>query len=133
MATIITDEARDVDATIVGGRMLVSPKDLTAAIGWELKPEGLCRDDVCAPVRDRAALEAGDKIDVGAVAAVLHRPFAIDAAAGLAAMALPSEGRRRALSDQQAPTFTLNDLDGNAHSLEEWRGRKKLLMAFSSW
>ena len=133
MATIITEEGREVDARIDRGRMLLSPSDLTAAIGWELKPEGLCRDDVCVPVRDRAALGAGDELDVGAVAAALHRPFVIDAAAGLAAMALPGEGRRRALADQQAPTFTLNDLDCNAHSLEEWRDRKKLLMAFSSW
>ncbi len=133
MATIITDEATDVDARIDDGRMLVSPDDLTAAIGWELKPEGLCRDDLCVAVRDPASLLVDDDIDVGAVAGVLQRPFVLDAGAAIGAMALPSEGRRRALADQQAPSFTLHDLDGNSHSLDEWGDRKKLLMAFSSW
>ena len=29
--------------------------------------------------------------------------------------------------------FTLPDLDGGEHSLEEWRGKKKLLVAFATW
>ena len=133
MATIISDEAREVDASFDDGRMLVDPGDLHTAIGWELKPEGLCREDVCVPVRDRSALFVGGRVDVGAVAAALRRTTVVDAEAGLAVVALPSEGRRAALSDQRAATFTLDDLDGVAHSLEEWRDQKKLLVAFASW
>jgi hypothetical protein len=133
MATVITDEARAVDAVVDGDRLLIEPTDLRSALGWELKPEGLCRDDICVPVRDRDALFAGDRLDVAAVATALHRPSVVDTAAGVVAVALPSEERRRALSDHHAPTFTLPDLDGVDHSLEEWRGRKKLLFAFSTW
>jgi hypothetical protein len=57
----------------------------------------------------------------------------VDGDAGIVAVALPSEERRRALSERHAPAFTLPDLDGILHSLEEWRGRKKLLFAFSTW
>jgi hypothetical protein len=133
MATIITDEEREVDALVEGDRLLIDPRALPAAIGWELKPEGLCQADVCVPVRDRDALFVGDRIDIAAVATALHRPSAVDAEQGVVAIALPSEERRRALSEHQAPDFTLPDLDGVAHSLEEWRGRKKVLIAFSSW
>jgi hypothetical protein len=133
MATIITEEVRTADASVDDGRLLIDPSDLPGALGWQLKPEGLCRDDICVPVRERDALFVGDRLDIAAVANALGRPAVVDGVAGVAAIALPSEDRRRALTEQQAPPFTLPDLDGAPHSLEEWRGRKKLLVAFSTW
>src|SRR5947209_2165530 len=119
MATVITDAARDIDAAVDGQRILIDPGALREAIGWELKPEGLCRDDICVPVRDRDALFVGAAVDLGAVAAVLHRPALVDTDAGVIAIALPSEERRRALTERTAPPFTLLDLDGSAHALDE--------------
>jgi hypothetical protein len=133
MATIITEQEHTVDALFDDGRFLIEPDALPQATGWQLKPEGLCRDDICVPVRDRGALFAGDHLDVTAVAAALGRQAVVDTNAGVAAIALPAEERRRALTEQHAPDFTLSDLDGTPHSLDEWRGRKKLLLAFSSW
>jgi len=132
-ATLITDAVATVDAEIDDGRVLVDPRQLPAALGWQLKDEGLCRDEMCVPVRDRDRLFVGDRIDVAAVADALGRPMVVDAGAAVAAMALPSEERRRALTDHRAPPFTLPDLDGRLHSLDEWHGRKKLLIAFSTW
>ena len=131
--TVITDEVATVDGDVVGTMVRVAPRVLPDAIGWELKPEGLCRDDVCVPVRNRDRLLVGDDLDLAAVAEALGRRVVIDTDARVVAMALPSEERRRALADHVAPPFTLPDLDGHPHSLEEWRGRKKLLIAFSSW
>jgi hypothetical protein len=133
--TIIEDEARTAEATLDGdgGRMLIDPDRLGDALGWELKPEGLCRGDVCVPVRDPAGLKAGDQLDLAAVAAALGRPAVVDARAGLAAIALPAERRKQALESLQAPPFALPDLDGVTHQLSEWRGKKKLLVAFASW
>ena len=132
-ATVITDGVATVDARIDGDRLLIDATSLPSTIGWELKPEGLCRDDVCVPVRDREQLFVDDQLDLAAVAGALRRPFVADADRGVAAVALPSEERRRALREHQAPVFALPDLDGRVHSLEEWRGRKKLLIAFSTW
>jgi hypothetical protein len=132
-ATIISDDARTVDATIADGRLLLAPDRLADALGWELEPQGLCRDEMCVPVRDPAALFRGDDLDLSAVAAALGRPAVVDAAAGMAAVAMDAEGRRQALDALRAPSFVLDDLDGNAHRLEEWRGHKKLLAAFASW
>ena len=131
--TVITDHVATVEGDVDGTRVSIAPDALPSAIGWELKPEGLCREDVCVPVRDRDRLFAGDAVDLEAVADALGRPIAIDADRRVVAMALPSEERRRALRDHVAPPFTLPDLDGQLHSLEEWHGRKKLLVAFSSW
>jgi hypothetical protein len=131
--TIISEETRTVDATVDAGTFLVDPTDLPDALGWQLKPEGLCRDDVCAPVRDPAALFVEDRLDLAAVATALGRPSVVDTDAGIAAIALPAETRREALTALVAPPFSLPDLDGNLHELSEWRGRKRLLHAFSSW
>jgi hypothetical protein len=130
---VITDEVHTIEATIAGDRILIDPPLLVEAVGWTLKPEGLCQDDQCVPVRDVAALYAGSRLDLAAVAAALGRPAVVDADAGLAAMALSGEVRRQALDGLQAPSFTLADLDGQTHRLDEWRGRKKLLVAFSTW
>jgi len=129
--TVITDEARRTPAEVVDGSVLVEPTDLPDAIGWTLKPEGLCQDDVCVPVRDRDALFAGERLDLAQVAAALDRPFL--AAEGVAAMGEPRATRRLATDGLQAPAFTLPDLRGELHSLEEWHGRKKVLVAFASW
>jgi hypothetical protein len=131
--TIITDDTRIVDATVDGERILLEPATLPAALGWTLKPEGLCRDDTCVPVRDQSVLFIDGRLDLAAVAAALGRPVVVDAPTGLAAVGLDAEPRHRALQMLVAPPFTLPDLDGKPHQLSEWRGRKRLLHAFSSW
>jgi hypothetical protein len=131
--TVISDEVRAVDAATTGDRVLLDPDRLPDALGWTLKPEGLCRGDHCVPVGDAGALTVDGRLDLAAVAGALSRPAVVDAEAGLAAVALPSEERHRALDGLRAPGFSLDDLDGGTHRLEEWRGRKKLLVAFASW
>ena len=132
-ATILSDDVGTVEATAHDGQLLIDPADLPSALGWELKPEGLCQGSVCVPVRDAAALFRDDKLDVAAVAAALGRPAIVDAPVGIAAVALAAERRQQALDGLRAPSFTLPGLDGVAHQLQEWRGDKKLLVAFASW
>jgi len=133
--TIITDRVASVDAVVDTSRdtFLVDPALLCEALGWDLKPTGLCRGDTCVPVRDMDALWVGELLDLRAVAAAVRQPSVVDLDAGIMAVALSAELRRAALADLEAPPFTLPDLDGVPHSLEEWAGRKKLLVTFSSW
>jgi len=119
--TVITDEARPTSAEAVAGSVLIDPADLATAVGWALKPEGLCRADVCVPVQDRDALFSGDRLDLGRVAEALDRPFLVDD--GVAVMGEPRLTRRLATDGLQAPAFTLPDLAGQHHALEEWLGR----------
>src|SRR5207249_1917747 len=89
--SFIAVDVRTVDATVDAGRVLVEPSRLPAALGWDLKPEGLCRDDVCVPVRDPSALYVDDQLDVERVAAALDRPIVVDAGARVVSIALPAE------------------------------------------
>lgn len=132
--TFVDETVRTLEAEVDGeGRVLIDPDRLPEAIGWTLKPEGLCRGEVCVPVRGRSAIAVGDRVDVAAVAGALRQPVVVDAEAGYVAVALPAEARREALDALHAPSFTLPDLDGRSRSLDEWAGTKRLLVAFASW
>jgi hypothetical protein len=127
------DGVGEIDASIEGGRALTSATGVAAALGWELKPEGLCKGDICVPVRDDAGIGSGDRIDLGAVIAALGMSSLLDEEAAVLAVSVPSADRRAGLQGRVAPDFTLPDLDGELRSLEEFKDRKRLLIAFASW
>ncbi len=107
--------------------------DLAAALGWEIKPEGLCQGGVCIPVRNAADLVNADGIDLAALARVLERPLALDLDARVAYLGASAAERAAQLATLQAPEFTLPDLSGRLHSLSDYRGKKVLLVAYASW
>ncbi|MGH9016771.1 MAG: redoxin family protein [Acidimicrobiales bacterium] len=131
--TIIDEDVHVVAGRIDGDRLLLEPAALGSALGWELKPEGLCRGPVCVPVAAAAALTVGGLIDVAGLAAALGRDVVVDAAAAIAAIGADRRQRQQALEGLTAPGFRLPDLDGTAHDLDEWQGKKKLLVTFASW
>ena len=132
---VLIDESRPVtvDAVLRGDSVRLSPAVVERALGWELKPDGLCRGDTCVPVRERAALVDGDGIELGALARVLDRPLATDVDEGVAVLGASAADRSHRLASMEAPDFTLPDLDGRLHSLSDHRGRKALLIAWASW
>jgi hypothetical protein len=85
------------------------------------------------PVRDPATVLVGEDVDLAAAGAAVGRASVVDPDLRVAAIALDAEARRRALDELVAPSFTLPDLEGVPRSLDEWRGLKKLLVAFASW
>ena len=123
----------DVDAEIDGARVLVGAEDVARATGWTLKPEGLCRDAVCVPVRDAQLSTGGGRIDLERFAAALQRPLALDVDERSAFLGASAAARGEQLRGMQAPDFSLPDLDGRMHSLSEHRGTKVLLLAYASW
>jgi hypothetical protein len=131
--TVIAEDASSIDATWDGERPIVDPELLASIVGWELKPEGLCRDDACVPLPDRSAIEHPEGVDLAAVADALDRPVLVDAEARMVAVGAPAADRQRALVGRQAPDATLLDLEGTQRRLSEWSGTRRLLVAFSSW
>jgi hypothetical protein len=132
---VFLDEGKvcTVTPNIQGESVRLSPAALRAAFGWELKPQGLCRDDTCIPVRERDALVDRDGIDLATLARLLDRPVALDPAERVAVLGASADTRAGRLASLEAPDFTLPDLDGRPHSLAGHRGRKVLLVAWASW
>jgi hypothetical protein len=107
----------------------LSPDDLQAATGWELKPEGACRDERCVPMPDLAVSDG--RVDVADFARRMGMPVAHDEAHGLWALGPESGGR--VLASAEFPEMVLSDFEGGSFDLASLRGRKVLLVAWASY
>src|SRR4051794_11852081 len=96
--------ARPASGRVDGDRVLLDADALGSLSGWQLKPEGLCRDEVCVPVRDRALVVDG-AVDVARFATALGRPVVVDAANGVVALGERSADRRGPIEAGVAPDF----------------------------
>jgi hypothetical protein len=136
VATIITDDAVQISARAEDDRLLIEPADLPAAIGWELKPQGLCQGDVCVPTSGRDDLAAdSERVDLALVADALRRPFAVDISGkeATAVMGTAAATRADTMATLAAPDVELVDLDDRPVALSTFSGKKKLLVAWASW
>jgi peroxiredoxin len=94
---------------------------LAEALGWTLKPEGLCRGETCVPLRGRSVVDA-----LGLL--VVH-----DEDAGVVAVAPSAEAHRRETQVGRAPRLDLRDVDGNPVSFDDLSGHKRVLVTWASW
>lgn len=106
----------------------ISRAAFEAGSGWQLKPEGACKGDVCIPLHPAP----GDTVDVAAVAGQMGLPLVEEAELGLWALGPESIGGR-ALTTATAPDLRLPDLGGNPFALASLRGRKVLLYAWAPY
>lgn len=132
-AFTLIDDGRVLETEAVISRDRVTLAGGASVLGWEWKDEGLCRGEVCVPVRDPAALGTADGVDLEGLAVLLGRPLALDVGGRAAALAAAPADRSTQLASLEAPDFTLPDLDGKLHSLSDQRGKKVLLVAYASW
>jgi hypothetical protein len=100
------------------------PPDLTARTGWEVKPEGACRGDVCVPLRDPFSVtDMAERLRMPLVHEPGHRVWALG----------PESAGGRALSSAVLPEITLPDRNGRDFSLRSLRGTKVFMIAWASW
>jgi hypothetical protein len=100
--------------------------DLAERAGWQLKPEGACKGDVCVPLPEEARTSAAG------LAQRLGMPVLHDEAHGVWAVG-PSSASGRALDTAEAPELVLPDLDGKPFALSSLRGKRVVLAAWASW
>jgi len=127
------EQIHEIDAEIGTASATIAPAGLAATLGWKLESAGLCRDDVCVPVRDRDRLVGAHGIDLVELARLLDRPLALDGAERVAVLGTSAERRAGALSSLAAPDFALADLDGRVRRLSDEHGKKRLLVTWGSW
>jgi hypothetical protein len=110
-------------------RLDLSPDELERQTGWELKPEGLCKDERCVPFPERT--DADGAVDVRTVAERLGMPLVHDDCHEL--WALGPEAGERVLASAELPPIVLADVDGQPFDLASLRGEKVLIAAWASW
>ena len=134
---IYEDKAESVEnAQAQGDDLWVPMRELQAATGWELKPQGLMSRRACVPIppaRRDQFLRAGDLVNLAALARQLGQPVVHDDSHAVWFFGESADARRDALASLKAPDFTLPDIDGKMHSLSDYRGRKVLLLSWASW
>ena len=102
----------------------ISAEDFAAGTGWDIKPEGACKGEVCVPLPDGySAAHAADRLGMAVVRSE---------ASGLTAVG-PESLNGRALVTAQAPEVVLPDLDGNEFRLSSLRGKKVVLVAWAPY
>jgi hypothetical protein len=139
-ATIVYDDvATEIPlASIEGGQLWISTADLTRATRFELKPQGVCRDQLCFPVPKARKIEFVRKspgstlFNLLAFAQLVQQPVTHDATLSTWYFGLRAD-QRQGLAALQAPDFTLPDMAGEPHSLSDSRGKKVLLVTWASW
>lgn len=122
-----------VDADATGGGLWLSGDDFKRVSGWEFKPQGFCKDDVCVPIPDERKFVASGRYNLTALANLLGLPVVSDAEHHAWCFGEAASERTRMLTSLDAPDFTLPDLDGKMHSLSAYRGKKVFVVSWASW
>jgi hypothetical protein len=129
MAVVLTDRG---EFTIeVTNGLCTSPADAEMVTGWTLKPEGMCRDELCVALTGDARHDGN--VDIATFWRTLGHPVTSDRLGDVWVLGTAAASRAIALSGLEAPDFTLPDLAGVPHTLSALRGKKVVLTTWASW
>jgi hypothetical protein len=138
-AVVIYDGVSSEVATSNSKELWVMLKDLTRATRFVVKPQGVCRDELCFPIpkgRKAEFLSKRDGVEwfnLSEFAKLVKQPTAHDEKNGVWYFGKREDERGTYLASLEAPNFTLPDMTGRTHSLSDFRGKKVLLITWASW
>ncbi len=126
-------------AQVDGDELWVTLPELHATSGWELKPEGVCLEEICVPVPD-ARLPAlirkessGTLFSLTEFARLIQQPVAHDEKNAAWYFGPAGWEWKTRLTSSEAPDFSLPDFEGRMHTLSELRGPKLFVLFWASW
>lgn len=117
----------------------VTPADLPRVNGFELKPEGICQDEICIIVRENdhnplvITRDGQQWVNVSELARRLNQAVAYDGDNRVWSFGPVPALQSGYVDSAEAPDFELNDREGNTVRLSDFRGKKVLLMTWASW
>lgn len=132
-------ELRTPDPFIESKDLWVTLAELTRATGFVLKPQGVCRDELCFPIpkqRKGDFLVRRGKLtwfNLSAFARLVKQPVAHDEKLGSWCFGPRPEAQSAYVRTLEAPNFALPDRNGKLRSLADFRGKKVLLITWASW
>jgi hypothetical protein len=136
-ATVLYDD-RVVPLARVGSQpksatdsLWVRARDLPAINGFEIKPQGACRADICIPIPK--PMRRGEFFDLTAFARRIRQAVVVDVDARAWSFGEIQSLRGSYLESRQAPDITVPDRAGRAVALSRFRGKKVLLLTWASW
>jgi hypothetical protein len=110
---------------VILDRLDIDAEQFGHATGWEIRPEGACKADICVPL-------TREGFDLVAVADRLG--MAVVAEPGLSLWAVgPESLGSRALATADASDFSLPDLEGNLVPITSLRNQKVLVVAWAPY
>jgi hypothetical protein len=117
----------------------ITTADLTRATRFVIKPQGVCRDELCFPLPKTRRAEFVSKqgtetwFNLSEFANLIKQPVVTDQKNQVWLFGARAAEQSGYLTSLAAPNFTLPDLIGHMHSLTDFRGKKVLLVTWASW
>jgi hypothetical protein len=118
----------DVDAS---GALWVQKKDLPRINGFEIKPQGACRADICIPIP--RGMMRGDTFNLTAFAQRVGQKFIADPESRVWSFGEIPVMQGAYLDSRIAPDVEVPDRKGKPVRLSQFRGKKVLLVTWASW
>jgi hypothetical protein len=109
----------------------IKKTDLPRVNGFELKPQGACRADICIPVP--RAMTRGAYFNLTAFAQRVGQRMIADPVARVWSFGEIPVVRGSFLEGRIAPDFVVPDRGGRPVRLSQFRGKKVLLVTWASW
>jgi len=136
--TVLYDGRRlNVDNLAVAdsGQLWIDPAELNRILGFELKPEGACRDNQCIPLPAEiwAGQDGEGPFNLSAFADLIEQPYLHDAQHNVWSFGEIPAIRQDRLLNARVPDLTLTDRAGNTFNLADLKGKKALIVTWSSW
>ncbi len=112
-------------------------EELPAATGWQVKPEGACRGELCVPLPEAKRAEwlvdadGSEWLDYSEFAGLIGQKQARDG--DVWSLSSIPEVRRSGLEQAIAPDFEVTERNGDTLRLSDLRGHKVVLFTWASW